>query len=147
MKDFLNKWGVLILAIGLMAATAGVGTKYTTSAEKAQVYNWTLDTITDAENDTLTITSLQTSNWYGALHIDGRQISGTQMLAVIVQRSCHESPATDQWDEETRDSVNGSSEQVIIDLGRMECFNYRVIVDGAGTQVAEYDAVLSLKKD
>lgn len=147
MKDFLNKWGILILAIGLMAASAGVGTRYTTITEKAQVYNWTQDTIANAANDTLTISGMQTSNWYGMFHIDGKQLSGTQAIAVIVQRSCFESPASDQWDEETRDTLNGSLEQVQIDLGRLECLNYRFVIDAYGTQSTEYDAVLNLKKD
>lgn len=149
----LNRYAIIaaalmVIALVFMAASAGVGTRYTTISEKAQVYNWTQDTIANAANDTLTIGSMQTSNWYGMFHIDGKQLSGTQGLAVIVQRSCFESPASDQWDEETRDTVNGSLEQVQIDLGRLECLNYRIIVDGyQATQSTEYDAVLNLKKD
>lgn len=141
--NFFAALGVLVL----LSAAAGVGTQYYTVSNKAHVYNWTQDTIANAANDTLTLPDVQSSNWYGIFHIDGKQLSGTQAIAVIVQRSGFESPASDQWDEETRDTLNGSLEQVMIDLGRMEAFNYRVVIDAYGTQSTEYDAVLNLKKD
>ena len=145
--SFLTYFGVLALVFVLMSTVAPSVVKYATSTEKAQVVSWVLDTITDAENDTLLMNRVQSSNWYGELQVDGRQISGTQLLAVIVQGSAFPSPDSDQWDEVTRDTVNGSLEQVTIDLGQMGRVNYRVIIDGAGTQSSEYEAVLNLKKD
>lgn len=152
MKQFFSSpWTVffaLLAVVVLMAASAGVRTRYNTSAEKAMVYNWTQDTTTNAGNDTLTLASeLQTSNWYGTFQADGRQLSGTQLIAVIVQSSCFESPASDQWDEVTRDTLNGSLEQVTINLSRMGALHYRFVMDGAGTQSTEWDCVLNLKKD
>jgi hypothetical protein len=135
------------LFVGLIAATSADSTKYKTSAEKAFVYAWDTDTITNAGNDTLTIGDIQTSNWYGMLHVDGKQLSGTQGIAVIVQYSGFANPDADQWAEETRDTLNGSAENLVIDLGRMEALSYRVIVDGYGTQSSEYEPALVLKKD
>lgn len=136
-----------MVIIGFVAATSADTTKYKTQAEKATVYSWGLDTIADAANDTLTIGDIQTSNWYGLLHVDGKQLSGTQGIAVIVQYSGFASPDADQWAEETRDTLNGTQENLIIDLGRSEAIKYRVIMDGYGTQSTEYEAVLNLKKD
>lgn len=137
----------VLAAFILIAATAATGTKYYTIPNKAQSYTWAVDTITDAENDTLTIADLQTSNWYGLLQVDGKQLTGTQLLAIIVQASAFDSPDADQWYEVQRDTANGSLEQVNIDLEQLDAFNYRIIIDGAGTQSSEYEAVLNLKKD
>lgn len=146
-NSFLTYFGVLALFFVLMSAVTPSIVRYNTSTEKAQVFTWAVDTITNAGNDTLTVSGLQTSNWYGELQVDGRQLSGTQGIAVIVQGSAFPSPDSDQWDEITRDTVNGSLEQVTIDLGRMGRVNYRIILDGYGTQSSEYEAALNLKKD
>lgn len=136
-----------LVALVLIAASTATGTKYYTVNNKAQLYTWALDTITNAGNDTLILGEVQSSNWYGILHVDGKQLTGTQGIAVIVQRSGFASPDSDQWGEDTRDTLNGTSEQLFIDLGRLEAFSYRVIIDGYGTQSTEYEAVLNLKKD
>lgn len=146
-NSFLTYFGVLALVFVLMSTVAPAVVKYTTATEKTQVITWVLDTITDAENDTLVMNGIQSSNWYGELQVDGRQLSGTQGIAVIVQGSAFPSPDSDQWDEVTRDTVNGSLEQVTIDMGRMGRVNYRIILDGYGTQSSEYEAALNLKKD
>lgn len=146
-NSFLTYFGVLALFFVLMSAVTPSIVRYNTSSEKAQVFTWAVDTITNAGNDTLTISGLQTSNWYGELQIDGKQLSGTQAIVAIVQGSAFPSPDSDQWDEITRDTVNGSLEQVTIDLGQMGRVNYRLILDGYGTQSSEYEAVLNLKKD
>lgn len=146
-NSFLTYFGVLALFFVLMSAVTPSIVRYNTSSEKAQVFTWAVDTITNAGNDTLTISGLQTSNWYGELQIDGKQLSGTQAIVAIVQGSAFPSPDSDQWDEITRDTVNGSLEQVTIDLGQMGRVNYRVVLDGYGTQSSEYEAALNLKKD
>lgn len=146
-NSFLTYFGVLALVFVLMSTVAPAVVKYTTATEKTQYISWVLDTITDAENDTLLMNGVQSSNWYGELQVDGKQLSGTQGIAVIVQGSVFASPDSDQWDEVTRDTVNGSLEQVTIDLGQMGRFNYRIILDGYGTQSSEYEAALNLKKD
>lgn len=146
-NSFLTYFGVLALFFVLMSAVTPSIVRYNTSSEKAQVFTWAVDTITNAGNDTLTISGLQTSNLYGELQIDGKQLSGTQAIVAIVQGSAFPSPDSDQWDEITRDTVNGSLEQVTIDLGQMGRVNYRVVLDGYGTQSSEYEAALNLKKD
>lgn len=146
-NSFLTYFGVLALVFVLMSTVAPSVVKYATATEKTQVVSWPLDTITNAGNDTLLMNGVQSSNWYGELQVDGRQLSGTQAIVAIVQGSAFPSPDSDQWDEVTRDTVNGSLEQVTIDLGQMGRVNYRLILDGYGTQSSEYEAVLNLKKD
>jgi hypothetical protein len=138
----------VFLGIALIAAVSATSTKYFTVNHRAELIDWPLDTTTNAGNDTLNIVDVQASNWYGLLHVDGKQLSGTQGIVVIVQRSAFPAPDSDQWDEETRDTLNGSLEQLQIDLGRMEAFRYRIIMDGyQATQSTEWEAALNLKKD
>lgn len=151
MKQLQNPYFVLVGLIAFMlifaAAVSPSVVRYNTSADKAQVFSWLLDTITDAENDTLTFSSLQTSLWSAALQVDGKQLSGTQLIATIVQGSAFPSPDADQWVEITRDTVNGSIEQLRIDIGDLDYVNYRIILDGAGTQSSEYEAIVDVKKN
>lgn len=147
---FWNPWMGVALVLGvffLMSTVNPTATRYNTSANKAQYYTWVFDTITNTGADTLNITDTQTSNWYGVLQADGKKLTGTMLLDVQVERSCFTSPDSDQWKVESRDTLNGTTEQIFIDLGRMEAFKYRVIVTGTGTQTAEYECVLNLKKD
>lgn len=151
MKLFQNPYFVLVglvaFAVTVMAAVSPSVVRYQTSTEKAQVFTWTLDTITNAANDTLNFSGLQTSNWLGELQADGKQLSGTQGIAVIVQGSAFPSPDSDQWFEVTRDTLNGSLEQLHIDLAQLGLVNYRIILDGYGTQSTEYEVAVNVKKD
>jgi len=146
-SSYMTIFGLIAFAVLLLATVSPSVVRYNTSADKVQILSWTLDTITDAANDTLLFSGIQTSKWDATIHADGRQVSGTQLIAVIVQGSGFASPDADQWKEITRDSLNGSIEQVRIDLGTLDMVNYRIILDGAGTQVAEYEVVANLKKD
>ena len=149
-RIFWNPWMGVALFLGvffLMSTVNPTSTRYNTSTNKAQHYTWVFDTITDTGADTLNITDTQTSNWYGMLQVDGKKLTGTMLVDVQVERSNFVSPDADQWAVETRDTLNGTTEQIFIDLGRMESFRYRVILTGTGTQTAEYEAVMNLKKD
>jgi hypothetical protein len=126
------------------ASATGLGT----TGARAYIYTWDLDTITNTANDTLNINDTQTSNWVGFLHLDGKQLSGTQGVAVIIEQSCFVTPDADQWSELTRDTLNGSLEQLIINTGTLGAARYRIILDGyEASQSVEYEPVLFLKKD
>ena len=145
MKPLIYFFAIIGVCV-LIAATA-TKTKYYPSSNKADLYVWDLDTLTNAANDTLLLGEIQSSNWHGLFQIDGKQLSGTQSIIVIAQRSAFPDPDADQWKEQTRDTLNGALEQVVIDLGRLGAFNYRFILDGGGTQSTEWEAVLNVKKD
>lgn len=147
----------LFALFGVVALFVAAGQALGTSSTKAYEYTWDLDTLTNTANDTLyldtdaTISApgdLITSNWYGTLQADGNQISGTQGIAIIVEASNFRTPDADQWFEVARDTLSGSLEQEVIEIGRMGSAYYRIIMDGyEATQSVEYEPALFLKKD
>jgi len=139
--------GLLGVAVSVMAAVSASGTKYNTGASKAYAYDWTSDTITDAGNDTLTIGELQTSKWTGAIHCTGTQLSGTQLVDVRLQGSAFAVPAAADWVQVANDTLNGAAESLRIQAGTLDLLNYRIIMDGTGTQSSTYKCRFLLKKD
>lgn len=146
-KHPLVLFALLLIVTVFIAATAASGTKYNTGSSKAYAYDWSLDTIADAANDTLTIGDLQTSKWNGAIHCIGTQISGTQLLDVRLQGSAFASPGASEWVAIANDTLNGAAESLRIQAGTLDLLNYRIIVDGTGTQSSSYKCRFLLKKD
>ena len=147
LSSYLTLFGAIALAGVLLAAVSPSLTRYNTATEKAQILTWTLDTITNTGADTLLFSGVQTSKWNAAIHVDGIQVSGTQLLTAVLEGSGFVSPDADQWKEIARDTCNGALEQVFIDAGELDFVNYRLILYGTGTMVAEYEVVANLKKD
>lgn len=146
-SSYLALFGAIALVGLLMAAVSPSVARYATSADKVQILSWPLDSITNTAADTLLFSGIQTSKWNAAIHVDGKQISGTQVLVAQLQGSGFALPDADQWKEIARDTCNGALEQVFIDAGELDLVNYRIILTGVGTMVAEYEVVVNLKKD
>jgi hypothetical protein len=147
LSSYLTLFGAIALAGVLLALVSPSTVRYNTSPDKVQILSWPLDTITNTGADTLLFSGIQTSKWNAAIQVDGRQISGTQLLIAQLQGSGFASPDADQWKEIARDTCNGALEQVFIDAGELDFVNYRIILTGVGTMVAEYEVVANLKKD
>lgn len=109
-------------------------------------YEFTLDTITNAANDTLTLPAADVqSNYEWAYFITRTSISGTANIAVSVQASGVRSGSTD-WTQVGVTSATTATNEIISGTsfhGR----RHRIIVDGTGTQSTSYKitAVLKLK--
>jgi hypothetical protein len=116
------------------------------SAPRLYTYEFTLDTITNAANDTLLLpaTDVQ-SNYEWSYFITRTSISGTANIAVSVQASGVRSGNTD-WVQVGVTSATTATNEMVSGTsfhGR----RHRIIVDGTGTQSTSYKitAVLKLK--
>lgn len=109
-------------------------------------YEFTLDTISNAANDTLSLpaTDVQ-SNYEWSYFITRTSISGTANIAVAIQASGVRSGSTD-WTQVGVTSATTATNEIVSGTsfyGR----RHRIIVDGTGTQSTSYKitAVLKLK--
>lgn len=99
---------------------------------------WTLDTITNAANDTLTVPFTMQSRYTGALQITRTNISGTTNLAVSIQASVTNSTSTDvTWVTVATTSATTATAELLT-LAETYGQRYRIIVDGTGTQSSSY---------
>lgn len=144
-KKMKTKGWVLILAVFIgLIAFAGTGADgVQNTATPYYAYSVT-DTITDAENDTLTIPTRLVSKWTGLYHIAVTSLSGTVSVLNTVQESA--SYGSTDWVQV--DSVSNTAagtkrmDQDIIYGPRQ-----RIILDGSGTQSTRYTVHFFAKKD
>ena len=109
-------------------------------------YEFSLDTIANAANDTLSLPASDVqSNYEWAYFITRTSISGTANIAVTVQASGVRSGNTDWVNVGTTSATTASNE--IISGTSFHGRRHRIIVDGTGTQSTSYKitAVLKLK--
>lgn len=128
----------------LPARAEGVENVYATS--KTATYTWTLDTLTNAANDTLTLPFGNVlSNYEWAYFVTRTNISGTTNLAVSVQASGVKTGDTD-WTQVGVTSATTATNEIVSGTS-FHGLRHRVIVDGTGTQSSSYriTAVLKLK--
>lgn len=99
---------------------------------------WTLDTITNAANDTLTLPWTMQSRYTGALQITRTNISGTTNIAVSIQASVTSASSTDvTWVTVATTSATTATAELLT-LAETYGQRYRIIVDGTGTQSSSY---------
>ena len=113
---------------------------------KTATYTWTLDTITNAANDTLTLPFGNVlSNYEWAYFVTRTNISGTTNIAVAVQASGRQSGDTD-WTQVGVTSATTATNEIISGTS-FHGLRHRIIVDGTGTQSSSYriTAVMKLK--
>jgi hypothetical protein len=121
---------------------------------------YTLDTITNAANDTLYLPSNMRplfSDFQMAVNILRTNISGTTALAVKVEETnwpySGSTPPTNGWVATLNSAgtaaataaTTATTEQLLIP--HAYGINFRVIVDGSGTQVSSYRLRWTLKKN
>jgi len=100
-------------------------------------YSTTSDTITDAENDTLTVPANLISPWGVKLSADVANLSGTTAMKIYIQGSTDLTTAKDWY---TIDSVTVSGAGVYSwEDDRVNDVAHRFIIDGSGTQSSTYD--------
>jgi len=124
-------------------------------------YTWTKDTITDAANDTLYLPTSPRmrpvySNFTGCVSVTRTNISGTTNLAVKLEETAYaysgSTAPTAAWASALK--VGGSAAATAattattenLAIPDMYGMNYRVIIDGTGTQSSSYVIRLLLKK-
>jgi hypothetical protein len=145
MKNIRNFAFVLV---GLVLATLAFSfaPPGTTSSSKTMIRTYAADTITNAENDTLSVAEPINSLYTYNAHFTLNNLSGTRSIKVYLQQS-NVTSGTADW--VSIDSITASGSTVatyIADgtdfLGR-RC---RFIVDGTGTQSTRYTLSYCFKK-
>lgn len=102
-------------------------------------------TITNAANDTTYFREYMESNYRASLFVESDRTSGTTAFSVIVQTR----PTSTDFPfvpVDTLTFVNADSVSTKrLDLGTLDGYEYRVIVDGSGTQVTEVNWAIVAK--
>jgi hypothetical protein len=119
---------------------------FNASAGVVHTYAWPLDTIANADKDTLTFPGswLLLSNFATSYHVSRTNISGTTNVKVYVQSSGLRSGNTD-WATIDSTSSTGASNAVIM-LPNTYGQRHRLIVSGTGTQSTSYTVSAVLKR-
>lgn len=112
----------------------------------------TVDTLTNAGNDTLTIPVNLFSLWNYNWTVQATNISGTTSIIAILQEKNYYGTAN--WYEVERDTISATGDIRLSGLygdgtggsGLVEGQNQRLILDGSGTQSTQYKVWVTLKK-
>lgn len=156
--DFL--WAFVILAaVGIAAYKPNIQTVQTAiesesgngiafeyaPASGAIAKVWTLDTITNAENDTLTLNYILASPYSYSYQIKLANISGTRDIKFYLEQT--NATGSTRWMKVDSAVTTGSTVNAYLMEGANTWGNkHRIIVDGTGTQVVSYHADGWLKK-
>lgn len=106
--------------------------------------DFTLDTITNAANDTLALGANILSNYEWSYHIIRTNISGTTNIDVTVQASGNTTGDTD-WVTVATTSATTATNEILSGVS-FYGLRHRIIVDGTGTQSSSYKIKAILKK-
>lgn len=118
-------------------------TAYEPTLSKNIRFQFDLDTITNAANDTLSVPYNLFSEFSGTFNIVRTNISGTTNIAVTLQSSAVTS-GSDWCDVASTSATTATPEAITV--SSMPGVRYRLIVDGTGTQSSSYYINGSLKK-
>ena len=157
MKNAL--WLLFILAIAGIAATYNPDAKtidVVTETESGYVVDyaptgmtiaktWSLDTITNAENDTLLLNYILASPYQYSYQIKLANISGTRGIKFYLEQT--NATGSTRWMAVDSAVTSGSTINAYLMEGANTWGNkHRIIVDGSGTQVVSYHVDGWLKK-
>jgi hypothetical protein len=105
---------------------------------------YSLDTITNAANDTILLPVALYSAFEGVFQVVRTSISGTANIALKVEQSNIASGNTD-WVSVATGSGTGATTEAL-QLTSMNGLRYRLILDGTGTQSTSYRAHVTIKR-
>ncbi len=105
---------------------------------------YSLDTITNAANDTILLPVALYSAFEGVFQVVRTSISGTPNVAIKVEQSNIASGNTD-WVSVATGSGTGATTEAL-QLTSMNGLRYRLILDGTGTQSTSYRAHITIKR-
>lgn len=149
-------YSALLLLVGFMSfnwksAAEKRGLEYT--GQGAEVYEdfaggvtrytFTADTITDTENDTLTLPYNVFSSYSSLYQFTRTNLSGTTDVTVTVEQSALVSGS--DWVVVATSSGSGATNEGLV-INPTAGLRYRVILDGDGTQSTRYTCEAVLKK-
>lgn len=138
---------ILCMMAAMLVFFAGKPANTTKEETKSEQYvfpakilakTYSLDTITNAANDTIVLPWTFQSRYTGALQITRTNISGTTNLAVSIQASVTSSSGTDAtWVTVATTSATTATAELLT-LAETYGQRYRIIIDGTGTQSSSY---------
>lgn len=120
------------------------GTQYEPNASNIVRYTFALDTISNANNDTLSFPYNVFSSYSSLYQITRTNISGTTNVSVALQQSAVTSGNSDWVTVATTSGTSSTNEALT--LNPTYGIRYRLIVDGTGTQSTSYRITAVLKK-
>lgn len=163
MKQFFKKFGqgawiglLLVFAVGAFVAFDKPYTDFQTSVVEdgvasfapssgAVVKSWTLDTITNAENDTLTLGEVLASPYQYSYQIRLANISGTRSIKFYLEQTS--GTGSTRWMKVDSAVTSGSTiNDYLMKNAETWGNKHRIIVDGTGTQSVSYKVDGWLKK-
>lgn len=116
----------------------------TTSNSVVFIPTATSDTLTNAENDTITLSSLLSSKWTHCVQLSTTSLSGTRSAKVYIQET--NTRAGGDWITVDSTSAVSASVAVVRKTGETYGLRHRYIVDATGTQSTKYTLQAVYKK-
>lgn len=144
-----------------MLATFAAALMFAESTRKSELYNtppavsnyytreFTADTITNAENDTISIPAQFLDAWVPNVFLETTQLSGTQAINLIIQENS-KLTGTTGWVSVDTVALSGSSDADRLSYPAapywVRGLRMRVIIDGSGTQSTRYTGRVVAKR-
>lgn len=148
MKHLKYFAGLVIICVALMFAETT--NKSAPAVSNTYTYEFTADTITNAENDTINMSVQLLDAWVPVAFLETTQLSGTQAINLIIQENS-KLTGTTGWISVDTVALSGSS-----DLDRLSYpaapywvrgKRMRIIIDGSGTQSTRYTGRVIAKRE
>lgn len=139
----MKRFGVLAL-IGLFIGLVSFSVATTPTAlgldDRTQVSGaWAVDTITNTEVDTLTISTNFITNYEGFVGVTITNLSGTSSLTIVVDEGWVDAAGTLRWDlGQDTITTTAAAGTTGVDIGRLAGNRYRIRITGAGVQSTTY---------
>jgi len=152
MKHLKYFAGLVIICAALLFAetTKNSQADYYAATSNTYRFEFTADTITNAENDTINMSVQFLDAWVPVAFLETTQLSGTQAINLIIQENSRLTGTTG-WISVDTVALSGSS-----DLDRLSYpaapywvrgQRMRIIIDGSGTQSTRYTGRVIAKRE
>jgi len=153
MKTLKYFAGLVIVCIALLFAESTRNSElYNTPPAVSNYYarEFTADTITNAENDTISIPAQFLDAWVPNAFLETTQLSGTQAINLIIQESS-KTTGTTNWVSVDTIALSGSADADRLSYPAapywVRGLRMRIIIDGSGTQSTRYTGRVIAKRE
>lgn len=143
---------VIICSVLLFAESTRNSELYNTPPAVSNYYTreFTADTITNAENDTISIPAQFLDAWVPVAFLETTQLSGTQAINLIIQESS-KTTGTTTWVSVDTIALSGSADADRLSYPAapywVRGLRMRIIIDGSGTQSTRYTGRVIAKRE
>jgi len=134
----------IVLSFSFTPSSEGFKAGSTTSNTVVFIPTATSDTLTNAENDTITLSSLLSSKWTHCIQLSTTSLSGTRSAKVYLQET--NTRAGGDWITVDSTSATSASVAAVRKTGETYGLRHRYIIDASGTQSTKYTFQAVYKK-